>query len=166
MSLRKRSVIICDIDNVLSHDAWRRRLIIPVELSVHRHDWARYHAYHLASAMDEANFIPEMASDMRSRYEIYFFTAMPEAYRRVRASWFIKNGKRPSPDHIYMRANDDTRSSVDVKRDMFRRLETKVDRCHISAAYDDRLDILEMYATEFGIKTIHRSLHEQGHYDN
>jgi hypothetical protein len=162
----KRRIIICDIDNCISLDAWRQQLIIPSGQFDRAHNWSKYHAYHLASAKDEAHFIPEMEDAMRRRTDVYFFTAMPEYYRRLRTNWFIRNGKRPSNDHIYMRANYDMRSSVDVKRDMTKFLIDQLGHHNIYLAYDDRMDVLEMYAKEFGIKPIHRSLHGQGHYDH
>jgi hypothetical protein len=160
----KRRVIVCDIDNCISLDTHRQYLILPKDQSPYKQDWARYHMYHLACVGDKADFIEELKDDVRRRYDVYFFTAMPEAYRRLRVKWFVKHGKRPSPDHIWMRANYDSRSSVEVKRDMMRRLLGICGQIHM--AYDDRLDILNMYASEFGVNTTHRSLDGDGHYND
>lgn len=129
-----------------------------------QHNWDRYHEYHLASIHDNADFIFEMKC-IPSAFEVFFFTAAPEAYRELRTKWFATHGYKVNAQTLFMRANYDQRSSVDLKRDMLRELERQRGRGCVRMAYDDRKDIIAMYL-EYGIPATHRALYGDGHNDN
>jgi hypothetical protein len=135
-------MVICDIDNVLADDGWRRKRIAWDCDDLVR----RFHQYQLACRFDRARNLHLI----QNGEPVALFTAQPEAYAELRRDWCARRGIRPAV--IYHRTNNDLRGSVAVKRDMARRLLREFDlrTRDVVAAYDDRVDIVTMYRTEFG----------------
>lgn len=145
-------VVILDIDNTIAHDAWRIRLI--------EHDnpdhVARYHAYHVASALDCAGN-QQLFADPGVLYAI--FTSRPARYRDITAAWLRMRGV--GFRWLMMRGDGDLRGSVEVKRDFLYRLRSVhgVEFERIMCAYDDRRDVIAMYG-EMGVVATHIQLAE------
>ncbi len=136
-----RKVVIFDIDNCLSDDSWRIRLINWQEPDLQ----LRYHAYHCGLVLDKpANLhVLEQWAECR----IALLTACPVRYRALREAWLREHGVRF--DWLLMRNNNDHRKSVAVKRTQYLWLTSGeydgVTSADVIAAYDDREDVLDMY---------------------
>lgn len=146
-------VILCDVDNCIADDHWRHRLIKwhqpPTD--------ARYHDYHLASALDRAANLEKLAQPNST---IIFLTAMPIAYAEVRAAWMRRYKIRH--ELILYRPNEDRRDSVELKRAMVRTLILNFGLVlgEVRACYDDKLPVVEMYKEE-GLPGIHLQINNQ-----
>ncbi len=143
------SILILDIDNCIAEDAWRVPLIRREERV---NMFLRYDQYHLASQFDGAARNEDL---FRRTKRIVLVTSRPALYRAITEWWLRAQGVPYS--HLIMRANEDHRGSVDVKRDAVRRLLTRGDA--VALAVDDREDVLAMYREEFGLRTECRAIH-------
>jgi hypothetical protein len=143
-------MIICDIDNVLAHDAWRLHYI---EWS--RQDlFLRYHRYHKLCEHDT----PANIDMLTPHWPVVLLTAQPCVYAQLRRWWLLKHNI--PYDFVLHRAKHDHRGSVAVKRDMLNKLvDNGFDLSRCVVAVDDREDVLEMYAREFHLPTRHVELH-------
>lgn len=132
------SYVIIDLDNCIADDAWR----IPHIHWQKSNPMERYHDYHSLSAYDQAgnSFLYDNAQG-----EVIVFTARPVLYAPITHEWLRRNGVNAK--HVIMRNNNDHRSSLELKRHMLHWLPELygVTWSEISAAYDDRPDIVEMY---------------------
>lgn len=130
------TIILCDIDNVLSNDEWRRGFINPDAADPRQ----RYHAYHSACELDSpANF-----HLLRPGARIILLTSMAQEYAEARERWLAAVKIRY--ELILYRRNDDHSPSVVVKRDMLLRLAAlgyNLSQC--IAAIDDQEEIVAMY---------------------
>ncbi len=152
------SVIILDIDNCIADDSWR----IP------RINWQaedplnRYHDYHSLSAFDTAH---NHDLYINTRQDIVIFTARPIMYRALTEEWLKRHGV--GYQMLMMRDMDDHCPSVELKRKQLMALfnNTDVKAGDIAAAFDDRPDVIAMYAT-FGIPSQVRFVHDVCAYTN
>jgi hypothetical protein len=143
---------IFDCDNVLADDSWRIPLINWKQPSMD----LRYRPYHLASAFDEPGnrkLLKRLLTE-----QVLIFTAMPEEYRVLRQLWF--NHRRIGYNRIYMRPDGNHEPSVSLKRWMLYQAyqDFGIGPQHIAIAYDDRPDVVEMYAEE-GVRAELVSIH-------
>jgi len=130
-----RPIIICDVDNVLNDDRWRR----PFINMEHPDLMARFHTYHSMS-MHDWSFNSHL---LRENCEVWLFTCMPERYRKLRMAWLREHGM---PYYgMLMRRDGDERESPLVKSDMLTALLARSSRDDIEICYDDRADVCEMY---------------------
>lgn len=132
-------ITIFDLDNCISNDLHRLRHIDHSKASA----FDRYHNYHLLSAFDQF-----WNTSVFRRHEvcgdrIVIATARPEHYRALTVGWFRRHNARL--DLLLMRNDEDERGSVDVKRDFLLQIDTMFGLSNVSAAYDDRPDVIEMY---------------------
>lgn len=138
------TIIICDVDNVISDDSWRADFVRPGEAD----PWLRYHPYHQACCLDVAANLHLLTDPPGAR--VVLLTAMPEEYGGLREDWLARN--RVPYSLILYRPPGDHRPSVVVKRE--RLLWLFEDPCwdirDVVAAYDDRADVVEMFC-ELGL---------------
>ena len=152
------SVIILDIDNCIADDSWR----IP------RINWEaqdplnRYHDYHSLSAFDTAH---NHELYINTRCDIVIFTARPIMYRSITEEWLKRHGV--GYQLLMMRDMDDHCHSVELKRKQLMALfnNTDIKAGDIVGAFDDRPDVIAMYAT-FGIPSQVKSVHDVCAYTN
>lgn len=146
------SVIILDIDNCIADDSWR----IP------RINWSvadplnRYHDYHSLSGFDNAHN-HDLYINMRC--DIVIFTARPILYQATTLEWLKRHGV--GHQLLMMRDMDDHSPSVELKEKQLQALfaNTDVKATDIVAAFDDRPDVVQMYA-KFGIPANVRKVHD------
>ncbi len=142
-------MIILDLDNCISDDGWRWHMILPHDPAAH--PFARFARYHAHAIWDEAaNHIV-----WRCRQDIIICTARPEEQRRNTERWLNRIGLRPFT--VLMRADDDFRSSVNVKRDMAQAIVANGRA--VERAFDDREDIIKMYH-EMGIQATQLAINQ------
>jgi hypothetical protein len=122
--------IILDLDNCISDDGWRIQYI----------DWStddpdeRYRKYHDGMKCDKfAN-----AHLLDTSQSIIIFTSRPERYRSNTENWLAAHNIKFV--ELCMRPHDDHRPSLQLKASFL-----AVNTRHITCAYDDRPDIVEMY---------------------
>jgi hypothetical protein len=138
--------VIFDLDNCLADDRWRLSLI----------DWSathmdlRYDAYHRASAGDPVGNRARFIGHMEAGHVPIFLTARPVTVMESTRDWIERELVPPGRNYLLMMRNrNDQRSSVLIKADQLRALSNpnthNVDLRQIERAYDDRLDIVEMY---------------------
>jgi hypothetical protein len=133
----KKQFTIIDLDNTISDDGWRiKRINWDKKCSLER-----YHNYHEVLMFDAFANKHILETDDN----IAIFTARPRLYLRQTEYWLRRNSVNYS--HLYMRENDDHRSSVDIKRDMAVKLivTENISLSNIKVAYDDRQDIVDSY---------------------
>lgn len=140
---------LIDIDNCIADDSWRIPFI----------DWStenmekRYRAYHQLSAFDPPICNREILSPNPD--DNIFITARPNFYRPLTMQWLRR--RRVEPRALLMRPNDYNGSPSECKRELLMRV--RVPLAMIRVAFDDRQDILDMYA-EYGILTRRVFIHD------
>ena len=136
------NVAIWDLDNCLSADGWRLPLIRDPDV----HPAQRFTEYHALCHHDAPRNLDVFQA---LSLEPVFITGRPEAVRTATRAW-IRAWLGVEPHFLFMRADDDHRRSVQVKRDLVRqRLPRHL--WNVMAAYDDHAGIVEMYRTELNI---------------
>jgi hypothetical protein len=146
------SIIILDLDNCIADDRHRIPHIRWKMLDPDR----RYHDYHMLSAWDEPGN-HDLWQD--TPHDIVVFTARPVAFSTMTREWLRRQGIRPR--EILMRNPNDHRPSVALKRTQLLWLTSYygVKLTDIAAAYDDRLDVVEMYRDR-GLHAEVRAIHD------
>jgi len=148
-------MIILDLDNCISNDQWRRQTIdlsLPIP-----EPWDIYHSLFCFDEVGNKALCELIASGALGHCTA-IFTARPERHRAGTIEWIEKVAGIPrSMFSLHMRPDGDTRSSVELKRDMLRNL---YNRNRVSVALDDRRDVLAMYEAE-GIVAIRLFINEQ-----
>lgn len=143
-------MIILDLDNCISNDAWR----IP-KIDMSKSGFERYHNYHSLAHLDEVGNEDLFAT---SSHDIIIATSRPEVYKDATKCWLKRHGI--SPILLLMRSVGDTSPSVAVKGEfvnyIFRMLGVRLS--DIACAYDDRQDIVDMYRL-LGINAEVRAIH-------
>lgn len=136
-----RDYAIFDLDNCISDDGWRHKHI----------DWfcanldARYKKYHELSPFDRAANMGRVDAHIQQRHGIIVFTARPVSMHNATMHWLNMFGVQPKA--LIMRNHGDHTPSVHLKRKMLGMLtlyDVELDR--VVHAYDDRQDIVNMYA--------------------
>ena len=123
-------MILIDIDGCISDDRWRLPLI--------DHDAQDpWHAYHIAAEHDEPMNLHVLTEPAIA------LTAMPARYAAIRRRWLRQHA--PAVLHVVMRPNDDKSSSPILKHNMLHFVRSRFPRQRITAAYDDRADVVTMY---------------------
>jgi len=139
---------IVDLDNCVSDDHWRLELI-NLELPVINDRYKLYHEYcHLDTPGESRDYVLELAK----RYKLIVFTSRPEAVRSKTLHW-LEKWNIPTTQ-LFMRYDNDHRSSVLIKRTMLR-MARQYHNCNVQFAIDDRQDILDMYLAE-GVPSVKR----------
>jgi hypothetical protein len=146
------SYVILDLDNCIADDAWR----VPHINWQKKDPLERYHEYHSLSAFDAVGNADLFAGH---HHEVIVFTARPVLYSAVTQEWLRRNGVPVK--HLIMRNLGDHRPSVELKRHMLHWLPELYDVPwgEIVAAYDDRPDVVAMYA-KHNIPAHERSIHD------
>lgn len=142
-------MIILDLDNCISNDAWR----IPRISWNHQNPTRRYHDYHMLAAFDE----PGNVELFKGRSDILIFTARPVMIRAMTEEWL----KRVGVDYevLIMRNDNDHLPSVDLKMKQLHYLPVYgIDAGKIEHAFDDRPEVVEMYK-RCGIPATVRAIH-------
>lgn len=146
------SVIILDIDNCIADDSWR---IPRINWQTDNPIW-RYHDYHSLSGFDTAH---NHELYINTRHDIVIFTARPIMYQAITMEWLKRHGV--GHQFIMMREMDDHCHSVELKEKQLNALfaNTNVKAEDIVGAFDDRPDVVAMYAT-FGIPSQVKFVHD------
>lgn len=134
--------IIWDLDNCLSNDAWR---IPMIDHSLKGGEqWARYHA---ACGGDKPGNLDVFDAIRITHADCVpiFITGRPEAMRQTTHAWIRRHLHVEMPE-IMMRDEALEESSVDLKRRHVRALKAR--GAMPVLAFDDREDIVQMYASE------------------
>lgn len=146
-------IILCDVDNCISNDSWRRWLIRWTEPRGRE----RYHDYHRASPRDTPANLHALRHEAA---RVFLLTSMPAEYAPLREAWLHRVGVQY--ERVLYRTNHHD-TSVELKRAMVRQLrEQGVPLEECIAAYDDRLDVVAMYLKE-GLPGCHLQIAEQRH---
>lgn len=132
-------IAIFDLDNCISNDLHRLRYIDDSKSSA----FDRYHDYHLLAAFDQFWNTSVFRKHEVCGDRIVIATARPEHYRALTLGWLRHHDMRF--DMLLMRNDEDERCSVDVKRDFLLQVDTTLGLSNVSAAYDDRPDVIDMY---------------------
>lgn len=140
-----RERVIFDLDNCISDDGWR----------IDKIDWSksveegRYDAYHAAASEDKPGNLGILRHHVYLGRELVFLTARPVAFYRATCEWLARHlGLDDTSTYtLLMREPGDHRPSVELKRAMLDILHHyNLPIQSIVAAYDDRPDVVEMYA--------------------
>lgn len=152
------SFIILDLDNCIADDEWR----IPRINWQHKDPMRRYHDYHSLSGFDRAG---NKDLFQKTKHDIIILTARPVHYAPITMEWL--NRQHIKPFALIMRNNDDHVPSVDLKRKQMGWLTHlyNIDVKDIVCAYDDRMDVVEMYL-QHGVIAEVRSIHDTCSYTN
>ena len=138
--------VIFDIDNCIANDAWRMAFI----------DWRpglngdeRYGPYHERCDEDAPANTSLLLSVVHAfDHAPVFFTARPESVRIKTEYWLYKHFGIARPV-ILMRGWAEFTPSVPLKRRMLEKFRARLGPGDvITAAYDDREDLVEMYRSE------------------
>jgi hypothetical protein len=132
-------ITILDLDGCISDDRWRRSFI-----DRERGEWDQYHCLAYLDQMVNRCFLPNDAT-------FAICTGRPEKYRSDLNKWLERNIL--GVHYCLMRKNDDLRSAVLIKQDMVEQIRRAGHT--IVRAYDDRLDICQMYI-DAGIHKVFR----------
>lgn len=136
--MMNKPVVIYDLDSCVSDDRWRLHLL------------PDYDTYHFFCPNDlPAN--KEIWPKNLDEFTPIIMTARPEKFRAHTEAWLKQNGFLYV--ELYMRENNDMRTSPEIKQDMImKKLNKDYMKPKIALAYDDRDDVLETYS-KMGIKT-------------
>jgi hypothetical protein len=131
--------VICDIDCVISDDAWR----IPYIDWEATDPYSRYDHYHQLAAFDQ--LCNREILHTAPPEGVVLFTAMPENYRPLREAWLRHH--RVAYLKMYMRPTQCHLPSEDLKEKMLFHLfkDYAINNLNILCAYDDRQPVIEMY---------------------
>ena len=149
----KKMVILLDIDNCISDDAWRIRFIKQDETDPDK----KYDNYHLLAPFDRADNLEELVRSFHDhQYRYFVLTARPEKFRVPTEIWLKRKGLFNF--NLIMRKDDDHSSSVDLKRKMvdevmgffqmeesLQPLEMEFFAQTVTLALDDRQEVVDMY---------------------
>jgi hypothetical protein len=145
-----KPLAIIDLDNCVSNDFWR---LSKIDLS-HEVVNDRYWDYHEACDKDVPGQVQLMyVRQLAKNYRLLVFTSRPSCVREKTERWLRKWGI--PYERLYMRADDDHNSSVNVKLGFYKMAKLDFDPCEIEVAIDDREDILSLYR-ELGIPRVER----------
>lgn len=167
---------IWDLDNCLADDRPR----IPLIRWAHYPTDACWAEYHAASAFDSVgnahvfNAVHGPRTWARAdRPRPLFITTRPERFRLQTEEWIfrslgwaLKDEESGAPMELVMRAEGDTRSSVDIKRDGLRDWLGKHPHATIVGAHDDLEAIIHMYRSHFAIPCRVLSIHDENTHAN
>ena len=141
-------VVVFDLDNCLSNDAWR---IKDIDWSKENPD-ERYAPYHALCRLDR----PANQAVFRAFAKVarpVFLTARPDTVRAETEEWLARHFDVKSPI-LLMREAGDHRHSVELKRIMMACLPSTP-----MMAFDDRMDVCDMYDA-MGIPTTRMFIHD------
>lgn len=152
---------IWDLDGCLSDDTAR----IPLTM----YGWQAYHAACGSDPVRAAEAELMVAWRLRSpHHRVAIFTGRPKSALVRTVEWLKRHDLFPYIDMMRFRREGDTRSSVDVKREMYERLmdgyrlfdgHPSIVR-QVSFAVDDRSDIITLW-TELGIPSLKSTVKEE-----
>ena len=146
------AVAIFDLDGCLSDDRVRRSLL-PGAHSARRGELTQrdFEAYHESMRLDEPINKSVLADAFARGRLIVFCTARPERYRDETTTWLNRNFKQVMEDGswtLLMRPEGDFRRSPELKVALISHWLLRNGRnwSDIAEAYDDREDVLNVYA--------------------
>ena len=147
---------IIDLDNCIADDGWRIPMIgAKPEWIEMPSAFDNFYAYNALSIWDELRNADILCHNGLNA----ILTARPTIYRSITEMWLRRNNVQWC--HMIMRNMDDERRSLDVKRTQVQWLLAfyGLSPDQIEVAYDDREDIVSMYASEFGMRAEQRAIH-------
>jgi len=126
---------IFDLDGCISDDRWRRDLMQKV----------KWDDYHKCLSEDGPINMDIVADCVERGLQILFVTARPNKYRNITNEWLIEHlpisYERWS---LYMRPDGNEMKSPELKKHLID--NSGIGWTNIAEAYDDRADVLQMYA--------------------
>ena len=140
---------IFDLDGCISDDRWRIHLLPPTHSIKSESD---FDAYHELSERDEfvnSDVLEAVAED----HHLLFVTARPEKWRRQTLDWIDLNIPPKTKRTLLMRPKDDMTPSAALKAAMIYAWNGPNAWKSIALAYDDRLDVIQMYRDR-GVRAI------------
>jgi hypothetical protein len=144
-------LVIFDLDGCISDDRWRRCLIEPSAIGEQVDNYGAYHDKICEDTVIEGSRILLKNYIAAGVFPI-FITARPTSVRASTEKWIKDSlGLTLSSDYwMFMRAEGDYRSSVDIKREVIKLVQAEAAKSQrtIIAAFDDRTDIVDMYFAE------------------
>ena len=152
--------VIFDLDNCLADDRAR----IPLIKWQESHPDKRYADYHRNVSNDPVGNLEVFESAVLCGWAPIFMTARPHTVgasdvRGQTLEWLERNLRVHNPI-LMMRNNGDNRPSAELKREQLTHLSTwDVNLTEIACAYDDRLDVVEMYRAK-GIEAHVLAIHD------
>lgn len=161
--------VIFDLDNCISADDWRIKFI----------DWTpgltpdeRYRPYHQRCYGDEPRNMDVVLNHYQHGEQPIFFTARPEEVRAMTQTWLLgvlRGVGIPTdsiPFIVLMRQEREFVGSVELKAAMLRRFRADIGvNDSVVAAYDDRLDVVQMYSAA-GVNSTVLKIHDVCAYTN
>lgn len=147
--MAEQSIAIFDLDNCLSNDAWRLKLI-PWKSDPAPSDFDAYHKnMGVDGAINSGFFWRQKLVENRS---LLFITSRPTKYRAETVGWLRRCLISDEDDwRLLMRPDGCLASSAELKVDLFNCHIRSAAWTRVEAAFDDREDVLEAYR-EQGVK--------------
>lgn len=154
-------ISIFDLDGTVVDDSWRRSYLPTPDATPEQREVA-FSKYHDLATQDRPHVLggQRLREAIEAGHFIMFVTARPVKYKDRTVDTLTRlfsTEERPFESGIHyaivMRQHDDTRDSVALKREMFNAVGAFAgEEKKVVAAYDDRIDVCEMYA-ETGVDT-------------
>lgn len=136
-------IIICDLDGTLCDHNWRK----------HHEEAGEYDRYHRLCTEDFPFYqIGILLVELVNvGHKVAFMTARTEKFRGSTEDWLQHRIPMLAPGsyELYMRADDDTRPSAEVKRDMFVQHFLDLNR-GVWFVLEDKPSVVEMWK-EYGV---------------
>lgn len=145
--------IILDLDNCISEDEWRLKYIDHEQKS----SMGKHHAYNMLAGWDKCR--NQIIFRPFNKRKIIIFTSRPMLYKPITDEWLRRNAINPMAKFI--RPPGDVCGSVDLKYNFLRvlRNEHHVSNRDIVCAYDDKIEVINMYKNE-GVNARLVAIHE------
>lgn len=166
-----KRVAVFDLDNCLSNDGWRQR-VIPEHAA--NHD-VKYDLYHRLCAWDEVGNEHVVHKHLNEGERIVFITTQPRRYEQFRLCWFphlwaaLRKGGCPVDEQdnrfrVLYRPDWDYTPTPLVKLEHIKAME--MNGFTVTAAYDDRPDVINAYL-DHGLNAYQLAIHnEEGYHDD
>lgn len=151
-------VVIFDLDGCISDDRWRREYIDNLRTGA-----PHWEDYHDRAQMDHPVNEPIVDRHLRTADRIMFSTARPDRYRVRTENWLRRHFVDPGEERVIlaMRPEGDLSPSATMKIAALYAHGITPDE--VTAAYDDREDVIAAYR-EWGIRnTIKLTAHSPDH---
>ena len=138
-----RTIILFDVDHVISDAAWRDEMIKRARDSGM---WDEYHSRGKEDKpFEDVVYLINHMARCNTHIEVWAITARPEKYRKQTMDWFTKHGVML--DMLLMRPEDKFKPAPEIKIDLCKE-EGILDR--VLCIFDDREDVVSAFR-ELGI---------------
>ncbi|MDB4828761.1 hypothetical protein OAH56_00665 [Gammaproteobacteria bacterium] len=136
-----KNIILCDIDGTIANNDHRQHFLEG------RKDWERFFSELI---LDKPIYkIIENVKKLSKDRDVIFITGRPERYRYSTISWLKEYFNFEIV--LYMRNDNDLRTKVETKKDIFNSINIDIDS--VSHVFENDLDLIEMWE-EMGLNVI------------